>query len=181
MLPTIFNFPPRAAILALKTSLMEALTYISRIIHVTTAIALVGGSIFMLVVLLPAAKALSEEAHDQLREGIMKRWKKIVHPGILLFLVTGFYNFYLALPAHKGDGLYHALVGTKILLALGVFFLASVLVGKSTRFQAMREARQKWLTIMVAMALVIVGISGFVKVRGPSGTPSESIVEPVQD
>ncbi len=51
---------------------------------------------------------------------------------------------------HKGDGLYHALVGTKILLALGLFFIASALVGRSAAFESMRASRAKWLKVMVS-------------------------------
>lgn len=151
---------------------MFVVDVLSRIVHVGTAIALVGGSVFMLLVLLPAAQAISEEAHQTLRAAILGRWKRFVHLGIGLFLVSGFYNFFRALPAHQGDGLYHALVGTKILLALGVFFIASALVGRSAKFEFMRQARGTWLAILVLLASLIVALSGFVKVRGPR--PSEA-------
>ena len=145
---------------------------ISRILHVSTAIVLVGGSVFMTFVLLPTAEQLSTAEHDKLRGLINGKWKRYVHAGILLFLVTGFYNFYRQLPNHKGDGLYHALVGTKILLALGLFFIASALVGRSAAFESIRASRAKWLKIMVLLAAIIVGISGFVKVRGPVTKPA---------
>ena len=54
---------------------------------------------------------------------------------ILLFIVSGFYNFARAIPGHKGDGLYHALLGTKILLALILFAISSALVGRSKAFE----------------------------------------------
>ena len=145
---------------------------ISRILHVSTAIVLVGGSVFMTFVLLPTAEQLSTAEHDKLRGLINGKWKRYVHAGILLFLVTGFYNFYRQLPNHKGDGLYHALVGTKILLALGLFFIASALVGRSAAFESIRASRAKWLKIMVLLGAIIVGISGFVKVRGPVTKPA---------
>ncbi len=140
--------------------------YVSRIVHIATAIALVGGSVFTLLILMPAAKALSEEAHTTLAAGITARWKRFVHVGILLFLASGFYNYIRAIPLHKGDGLYHALVGTKILLALGVFFIASALVGRSAAFASFRANRARWLTILVLLATIIVLISSFVKVKG---------------
>ena len=139
---------------------------LSRIIHVGTAIALVGGTVFMRFVLLPSVKLISDEAHQKLSEGVVARWKKFVHPGIGLFLLSGFYNFARLVPLHKGDSLYHALIGTKILLAFGIFFIASALVGKSKAFEWMRQAKGKWLTVIVLLASVIVAISGFVKVRG---------------
>lgn len=146
---------------------------LSRIIHVSTAIVLVGGSVFMTFVLLPTASQLPDGEHEKLRALINGRWKRFVHAGILLFLVTGFYNYFQQMANHKGDGLYHGLVGTKILLALGLFFIASALVGRSSAFESLRASRAKWLKIMVLLAAIIVGISGFVKVRGTVTKPAE--------
>lgn len=150
---------------------------ISRIVHVSTAIVLVGGSVFMTFVLLPTASQISDGEHEKLRGLINGRWKRFVHAGILLFLVTGFYNYFQQMQYHKGDGLYHALVGTKILLALGLFFIASALVGRSKAFESVRASRARWLKIMVLLAAIIVGISGFVKVRGPVAKTPVVIVD----
>ena len=144
----------------------------SRVTHVFTAIALVGGSLFSVLVLMPAAKLLPDAEHQQLAAAVVQRWKRWVHLGILLFLMTGFYNYFRAMPLHKGDGAYHALIGTKILLALVVFFLASALVGRSASLQRFRDARRFWTLVMVGIAAVIVGISGFAKARGPKGAVS---------
>ena len=67
----------------------------------------------------------------ELIPAIRARWKKFVHGGIALLILSGAFNYYRAMPLHKGDGLYHGLIGTKIILALVVFFLASALVGRS--------------------------------------------------
>lgn len=154
--------------------------YLSRVTHISTAIALIGGSVFLLCVLLPAAKLMSEEAHATLSQAISARWKRFVHIGILLFLVSGFYNYFRAMPLHKGDGLYHALIGTKMLMALAIFFIASALVGKSQAFAAMRTQRGKWLGILVLLACIIVLISSFVKVRGPATTAEPIDAAPVE-
>ena len=149
---------------------------ISRIVHVSTAIALVGGSVFMVFVLLPAAKQLSDDQHERLRSLVNKTWKRYVHVGILLFLVTGFYNYLQQMPLHKKDGLYHGLIGTKIILAFVIFFIASVLVGRSAKFEGMRAHREKWLKIVVLLAAIIVAMSGFVKVRGPKAKVADAQV-----
>ena len=78
---------------------------VSRILHISTAIALIGGTVFMVFVLLPAAKQLSDEQHEQLKKSVNGTWKRFIHIGILLFLVTGFYNYFQQMPLHKGDGL----------------------------------------------------------------------------
>lgn len=140
---------------------------VSRFGHVGTAIVLAGGSAFALYVLLPAAAQLEDSQHQLLRGAVNQRWKKFVHAGILLLLITGFYNYFQQMPKHKGDGLYHGLIGTKMILAFVIFFIASALVGRSAAFEGMRQNRKKWLSIIVLLAAIIVGISGFVKVRGP--------------
>ncbi len=145
---------------------MWILDTLSRVVHVGTAITLVGGSAFMLLVLMPSAKVLSEETHTQFAAAVTSRWKRFVHGGILLFLLSGIYNYARAVPQHRGDGLYHALVGTKMLIALVVFFLAAALVGRSQSLEPIRANRAKWLKITVFLAAIIVAISGFVKVRG---------------
>ena len=138
----------------------------SRVTHVSTAIALVGGTVFVLFVLIPATSTLLDTEEKTLRANVQQRWKRFVHVGIFLFIVSGFYNFITALPNHKGDGLYHALMGTKIILAFAMFFIASVLVGRSSAFHTMRQHRVFWLRILVILAFSIVAVSGFAKVRG---------------
>lgn len=145
---------------------MWVIDVVSRIVHVGTAITLVGGSLFMLLVLIPSAKELSEEIHQKLASAVQSRWKRMVHIGVALFLISGFYNYFRAIPQHRGDGLYHALLGTKMLLALAVFFLAAALVGRSAALEPIRVNRGKWLKVLVVLAAAIVAISGFVKVRG---------------
>ncbi|MCA9127063.1 MAG: hypothetical protein KDB22_08255 [Planctomycetales bacterium] len=141
------------------------LDVLSRIAHVFTAIALVGGSMFMLFVLSPVATFIDPDAHKTLMVGVQKRWKRIVHTGILLLLASGFYNFMRAIPNHRGDSAYHALLGVKILLALFIFFVASALVGRSLRLEWMRNKRSTWLRAVVIAATLIVTISGYVKIR----------------
>ena len=147
---------------------MEVIDIVSRIVHVGTAITLVGGMAFTLFVLIPSASRLGKDAHDLLAAEVKGRWKRFVHIGLLLFIVSGFYNYFQAMPLHKGDGPYHGLVGTKMILAFMIFFIASALVGRSAKLQSMRDNKVFWLRIAVLLAAVIVAISGYVKVRGPT-------------
>lgn len=137
---------------------------LSRWVHVGTAIVLLGGSVFMRWVLMPAADKIPDDAHTLLRGHVLGRWRTIVLIGIALLLVSGFYNYVRALPAHRGDGFYHALLGTKIVLSLAVFFLASALVGRSAAFEALRQARKKWLTVLLVLAAGVVALAGAAKV-----------------
>ncbi len=152
------------------------LPVISRWVHIGCAIVLVGGSAFMWLILQPALKEESKELHEKIRQ----RWKMIVHPGILLFLISGLYNYIRALSAHAGDSRYHMLIGIKMLLALTVFALASILVGNKPGTQKIRDNARKWLGITLLLSAVVVGISGFVKVR-PYDAPASSAEENTDD
>ena len=60
-----------------------------------------------------------------------------------------------------------------MLLALAVFFIASALVGRSATFEKLRQNRAKWMGLIVLLSALIVGISGFVKVRSPKPKPQQ--------
>lgn len=148
---------------------------ISRWVHVGTAIVLVGGLVFLRFVLGPAASQLPDDAHAMLKERVLAKWKKFVHAGIALFLLTGFFNYLvIAAPGHKGDKIYHMLMGIKILLALVVFVLSSALVGRSKAFEGIRAKARIWQGAILVIAALIIAISGFVKVAlpgKPGGAP----------
>jgi len=147
---------------------LTALNVLSRWIHVGTAIVVLGGSVFMRFVLMPAAAGLPDAEHDALRQRVMGRWKKFVMAGIALFLISGFYNYLVvSIPAHKGDRLYHPLIGTKILLAFAVFFLASALTGRSAAFEGIRRNNKTWLLVTIVLAAIVVAISGVLKIAVP--------------
>lgn len=155
---------------------MIAVDVLSRWIHVGTAIVLVGAVAFLYLVVWPATKNLASDLQEQVRGSILRQWKLSIHVGILLFLVSGFYNYLMVqAPRHKGDGLYHGLVGTKILLALGVMFLLSALVGQSKAFAGIRANTQRWLGITLLLCAVIVGISGYLKVASPGKPPAPPV------
>jgi uncharacterized membrane protein len=142
----------------------------SRWLHVSTAIVIVGGTVFLRFILSPSAEQLPQPDHDRLRELVTAGWRKVVRAGIVLFLLTGFYNYLVvAVPKHKGDGLYHALMGIKILTALAVFFLAEALVGRAKPFEGLRAARKNWLVVLLVLAFFIVAISSLLRVRGVPG------------
>ena len=138
----------------------DILAILMRWLHVGSAIVLLGGTICLKFVVGPVLKDQSLE----LREAIRGRWKKFVHAGIAGLLVSGLVNYIRALPQHRGDGLWHAMVDTKIILALAVFFIASALAGRSNGTQKFRDNAGKWTTILVLLGLLIVALSGVAKV-----------------
>ena len=154
---------------------MDAIAILSRWTHIGTAIVVVGGTCFLRFVLAPAVAQLPEAEHAKLKELVMSKWKKFVHAGIALFIVSGFYNYLVAKSSQGRGKLYHPLMGTKILLAFAIFFIASALVGRSKVFEGMRKKTKMWQTVIIILAAVIVGISGYVKVALPVTPPVPNI------
>ena len=104
----------------------QLLPLISRVVHVATAIVLVGGSVFMRFALMPAAEELGQAEHDGLRERVLGRWRRVVHGGIALLLLSGLYNYLAVMrPAHQGDGPYHMLVSNKMVYELVQIFIST--------------------------------------------------------
>lgn len=151
---------------------MEVIDILSRWTHIGTAVVIIGGSVFLRFVIYPIASKLPEDQHLALRSAIISRWKMFVHVGILLFLVSGFYNYFQAMPKHKGQPIYHALIGTKMLLAFGLFFLSSLLVGRSGLAEKVRSRMAYWQTVGIVLGAIIIGISGYVKVAVPAKPPA---------
>lgn len=158
----------------------DVINVLSRWIHVATAIVLLGGMAFQRFVLLPSAAELPDAEHDKLRAAVLGRWKKFVHAGIGLLLLTGFYN-YLGAPTPANPPiswkLYHPLVGTKILIALALFAMSSGMVGRSNAFAGLRANPKRTLTIMLLLGAMIVGLSGYLKVAGAKAVRAKITVE----
>ena len=84
--------------------------------------------------------------------------------GIMLLLISGFYNYYRKITTSELDGLYNPMMGIKILLAFGAFFLASALTGRSPALEKFRTNAGKWLLVLIALTATVVAIAGFLKV-----------------
>ena len=146
-------------------SLSFAIAIVMRWMHISAAIVAIGGSAFLRLVLIPVAeRTLPEEAHAELRTGVIRRWQKFVHTCILLFLVSGLYNyFFITSHDHVQQPLYHALFGVKFLLALGVFAIAVALTSLKPWSAAMRAKAKMWLAVLLVLAGAIIMISGVLK------------------
>jgi len=155
----------------------EVIALVSRWVHLLCAVAVGGSILFHWIVLRPAAaKALSDEQHRALREALMKRWKMLIHPSILLFLATGLYNYIkVTAPLHEGQGLYHALFGIKFLIGILVFALAVVLTSTRKWSEQWREGKLGWM-ILSAGVIALVLIGGYMKRMPVTGSAPEAPV-----
>jgi len=132
------------------------LQVISRVLHILSAMILVGGLFYIRTVLAPAGS----EACFAGRRAIWARWAGIA---TVLLLASGFYNFIAINNQVKADGktlgsVYHIMFGIKFLLALLLMFIAAMLAGKTEVAERFRGQMGKWLNIgwFAAMAIVVI-------------------------
>jgi uncharacterized membrane protein YdjX (TVP38/TMEM64 family) len=72
--------------------------------------------------------------------------------------------------------LYHALFGVKFLIALlGVFPLAIMLTAGGDRFAAVKANAKTWMAVLVALAVVVVLISGFLRLM-PTQRAEQAVI-----
>ncbi|HAY82690.1 MAG TPA: hypothetical protein DCY79_23015 [Planctomycetaceae bacterium] len=154
-----------------------------RWLHIIPAIILVGGSIFMWLAYIPTANEVDEDVRDKMWAGLRKRWALLIMASTLFLLVSGFINFGLTLSklGDEGKGTYHMLFGIKLLLALVVFFLSSVLAGRSKLAEKFRQRERTWWGVNAIIAIVLVCLAGVMKnverVPETAVTTSQSSVE----
>jgi len=154
------------------------LSLLMRWMHILAAVVAVGGAIFMRFALLPSVSVLTDEQRQALHEQVRSRWGKLLRTAITMLIISGLANFFFHWQTMRDAGiklepLYHAVFGIKVLLALVVFFLASVLTGKSETFAGMRRNAKFWMAVNVVLAIVIICLSGVLRRThiGPNNGP----------
>jgi len=154
-------------------SLSMILGLVFRWMHILAAITAVGGTIFIRFALLPCMAEMPEEQRKSLHQALRSRWSRAVMLSIAFLLISGFYNFiYVIIPALRVEGtavqaikpFYHGVFGVKFLLAIGIFFIASAMVGRSSAFEKIRANARRWATVNVVLAVILVCLSGFLRV-----------------
>lgn len=164
---------------------LDFVAILFRWMHILAAITAVGGTIFMRVAYVPASEALPDSERAALAGGIRQRWAKVVMACIGFLLISGIYNIVMIMKSkvlpESVTGFYHALFGIKFLLAMVIFFIASAMVGRSPALEKMRQNPRRWLTINMTLAIILVCISGVLRLtrdavmQGPP--PATPVVE----
>jgi uncharacterized membrane protein len=164
---------------------VECVSLILRWLHILAAITAAGGAIFMRFVLLSAVKTLDNESRKAFHERIRSRWSKIVNGAIGVLLVTGLINYFFARDLFAADQqklppLYNALFGIKFLLAMGIFFLASALSGRSAAFDKIRANAKLWMSVNVLLIVIVVCLSGVLRSMHVHPVAVEALVPVVE-
>lgn len=139
---------------------MNLVTLIMRWIHISGAIILIGSPAFIRLFLLPAL-AGEEPAHrDAIIERINKPWRIFLGIVILTQIISGVYWLLVVINLSAEPPVYQALLTVKLLAALALFFLLSVLAGRATMFASFRQAAKKWYAGCVLCGIIIVMCAG---------------------
>jgi len=166
---------------------MDPLLLLLRWAHILAAIVAMGGLVFVRFALVPALSDVDAATRDRIHEAIRRRWLPWVTGAIAFLLVSGVVNFLLFNARVKMEGWgggewmrytsYHALFGGKLLLAMGAFYFASALVGRSAGTQWVRDDRPKWLSVTLGLMLGVVLLSGWMRQlhTGPNAIESGGV------
>lgn len=127
-----------------------------RVLHLLSALVLVGGLFYTKAILLPAG--------TDPYAGRRQAWARWVGAASLFLLVSGLMNFLNINSTAKAAGAplpsaYHMMFGIKFLLGLFVMFVAAILAGRTPLADRFREKSGMWLNLGLAasLAIVIVG------------------------
>jgi hypothetical protein len=153
-----------------------------RIMHILGAVVLLGGIVFQRFVLFPALTELSEgEAAERIRQLLRGRIARLTMLSAALLLISGLVNTARVSIAYRfPDGDYNLLLAGKLVLAMGVFYLASALAGRSASAEKLRANATKWLNVLLLAAILIIVLGAAMKsaVREPkrdSDTPAAQL------
>jgi len=161
----------------------ELVTLLARWLHIFSAIALVGGTVFIRFALVPAlAGADGEGVDDSVSGAIYRRWTRIVMVAIAWLLITGIYNAAIMAVRYDLGPVYNALLGIKMLLAFVIFALASLLAGRSALARRLRTRERTWLNLNLLLMVVLISIASFLKQMDPpprtaSASPDSAATE----
>lgn len=137
---------------------------IFRWMHILSAIALVGGISFLRYALAPALAVQPSDTQRSLLEVWRPRWARIVMITSGLLLLSGLVNAVRIIMAFEFSGpAYHSLVAVKLVLGLLLFWLSAVLAGRTDLAEKFRAQMLLWLNLSVILAVVLVGLAGFMR------------------
>ena len=139
---------------------------ILRYTHILGAITMMGGTLFMRLALLPTLQGIDAEKRAEVHQGVRSRWAMVVGIATGMLLISGIANLGLAsrYTFNVPGGLsYSMLGGIKLILALPIFLLAALLMGKTNLAKKVQANAATVMNINLLLALILVFIGGWLK------------------
>jgi len=140
----------------------EIVWIVFRVLHVGAATLVVGSLAFQKFAFGPGLAGKSDEEREAIESAVLKKWRMWIHLSVAILLVSGVVSLMNTMGMHKGQPIYHSLLGVKMLLALGAFAFAEIAFGKSERAKKMRKSGTS-ATIGLALVAIIVILGGVLR------------------
>jgi hypothetical protein len=161
---------------------MYWLDIVLRFMHIFGAVLLLGSIFFQRFALGPALGELAEgETADKVRQLLRGRVARLTMLAAALLLISGLINTArVSIDYRFPDGEYHLLLAVKLVLALGIFYLASALAGRSAVAEKLRANATMWLNILLVASLLMIGLGASMKlaVREPKRDRDNATTSP---
>lgn len=153
-----------------ETKRMFWVNVVARYLHVLSAVAGIGGTLMMRFVVLPALDRLPNG--QEILTSIHPYFKRLIHMALGVLLLTGFYNYWVAIqkihalqaagaPVPAG---YHPVMGVKVLLSLVLFGISTMLLAPNS---SLAQNRKSWLSVNVVLGLVIILLAAYLRRSWP--------------
>lgn len=129
-------------------------------IHLLSAVAAVGGVLFLRFVLMPAAAGVPDSERQALMERVVGRFRPILWTALGLLVVTGLHN--AGVVAVRGGFTipnYVYLLMAKMALAFVLIAIAMMLTTPGSAFAGLKSRRPGLLLFNSVLALVIILLS----------------------
>jgi uncharacterized membrane protein len=151
----------------------------SRWVHVISACLVIGGVFFMRFILAAGLRSLDESTGQRVLLAVRRTFKMVMHSAILLLILSGIYNTWLAWDKYNLDkAVLHALWGTHVLLAaIAMTVLLYVLAGK----EPPKSQRRLMAINFVILLLVVAAASSLKWARERAVTAHQPTAGPVEN
>ena len=137
----------------------DMISLISRWMHILPAVVMVGGAIFTQLVLCPALDGNDPE--NAVKQQVKRKWSKVIMICASLLLLSGLYNTMAIFRAEdKPEGMYHGLFTLKLILVFAIFYISSMLAGKSDAALKFQEKEALWGKLNMYAAIIVVLLAG---------------------
>ncbi len=142
---------------------MDIVWLVFRWLHIFPAVILLGGALLMRFTLWPSLATLTEEERRRVLDAIRRRWAMWVGISAGLLLLSGIVNTVLILQDYKVEGAYHGALGAKVLLALGIIYIASMLAGRSEAAERFQLRTPMWLNVNMVLTVLLICVAGWMR------------------
>jgi uncharacterized membrane protein len=131
-------------------------------VHLASAIAALGGAMFLRFVVHPSLQALKEADRAEFEHKLRRKSSAFVFHPLMVLIITGFINFIHAVN-QGARGTYHMVFGIKFLLVMVLFGITMALIVPSEALAKFQANRPRWVLVNVILGLTIVFLSAWMR------------------